>query len=281
MGQGFNIQVIVILLLFAFSGLSWLFRKLKEKAEVQRANAERQRHIEEMLRTGRDPLTGAPAGAPVEPMTAAAREQVYTPPAVAGQPDDADTRRQRELADRRREQLRQLRDRLAGKPGPAQPQPVSGELWPGGPVVVIGQAGSPAPQAPASPSRPSQPGGSSTPRQRASSRPAPPPQTAPRPAKKKRPQPEPARPALSAEAMAAIRDKRESDLARRQGAARITAGDTDASRADAVRVRRDDAPLAASSIPQGPDEWRKAIIAAEILAGPVGLRGPAAAGLQM
>lgn len=275
MGQGFNIQVVVILLLFAFSGLSWLFRKLKEKAEVQRANAERQRQIEEMLRTGRDPVSGAP----VSSADAAAREPVYVPPAVA-RADDPDTQRQREIAERRREQLRQLRDRLAGKPAPSQPGPVSGELWPGGPVVVIGQAGSPAPQAPAPAGRAAPQPRPAPPRQPPQARPGPTPPQQPRPTKKKRPQPERTGPALSAEAIAGIRDRRESDQARRQGAARITASDTDASRADAARVRRD-APMLGALVPQSPDQWRQAIIAAEILSPPVGLRGPAAAGLQL
>lgn len=255
------VQIIVFALLIGFSGLSWLFRKLKEQAEIKQARDLAERRTAEMLRTGRDPDSDRPiASAPIamagaEPAPSLSRDQAE---------------QQRELAERRRQQLRQLRDRLAGKP-PAAPStgPVAGELWPGGPVVVIGPSRSPAPAGPTPGSAPRPSLTPPTPRPATmrmgpASPPGSPRQASPRTAeqtfrpkaKKKVRRPDAPPSQKPAPAARSFRQP-EPDLT----------------------VQREPIPIGAAYVPTDIDSWRQAFVAAEIISAPIGIRGPSAVGL--
>lgn len=151
--MGNNLQFWVFVVVFAFSGMSWVVRKLQEQAAIKAAKDREARRREEILRTGRDPAAGEGAS--------------------EGSLDDAQARL-RELAQRRQEQLRELRKReqagggetAAARPAvpqPAQapqaprPAPVTAELWPGGPVVVVGPGQAPVQAAPRPRAQTSQP----------------------------------------------------------------------------------------------------------------------------
>lgn len=69
-GGGNYVQLIVLLIVMGFSGLSWLFRKIQEQAAKKRAMDQLERRKLEALRTGRD--VGAEASGDVD---AQAREQ--------------------------------------------------------------------------------------------------------------------------------------------------------------------------------------------------------------
>ena len=86
-----NMQVWVFVIVFAFSGISWVVRKLQEQAAIKAAKDREARRREEILRTGRDPATEGGG-------------------ASEGSLDDAQARL-RELAQRRQAQLRELRKR--------------------------------------------------------------------------------------------------------------------------------------------------------------------------
>jgi hypothetical protein len=124
------LQLIMLLVVFGGSFLSWMAKKLSEKAEQKRRQDALERRQAEALRTGRPVPEAAPAAAP-------------------------ETDRQRELAARRQAQLQELRRRQqerarkgaatgrpAGPTPPAMPQrPQAGVRAPRGPAP-----GSPIPQ---------------------------------------------------------------------------------------------------------------------------------------
>lgn len=134
-----NLQLYAILLVFAASGINWLFKQLREKAEIKRLEQAKQKRAEDLLRTGRDPTA----------------ETAISGPGQVIDTNDAQARL-RELAQRRQQQLRELRKKTqpgqaggeggdegerplpTASAGEAAGRPMSRELWPGGPVVVIG-----------------------------------------------------------------------------------------------------------------------------------------------
>lgn len=103
------IQIIAIAIVLGVSGLSWLYRKLREQAALKRIEDERRRRQEELLRTGRDPLA--------EP----------APPDDGGE----ERRRQHEIAARREAELQELRRRQAGAPIAQRPAPAQVQVPPG------------------------------------------------------------------------------------------------------------------------------------------------------
>lgn len=259
--MGNNLQFWVFVIVFAFSGISWVVRKLQEQAAIKAAKDREARRREEILRTGRDPAAGDGAS--------------------EGSLDDAQARL-RELAQRRQEQLRELRKREqagggeAATPRPAAPQstqpsqaprtgPVTAELWPGGPVVVVRPAQAPAQAAP--PARPR-------------------PQTAsPRPAEK-RPtvmggSPEAARAEREVAAKRAARaaanrraeqvqraaeqqEAKEAAIAKAQAARLVQGAAVRESRAVAVAVVKREGVGDVWTPPRTADAWREAFIASEV-----------------
>jgi len=300
-----NLQLYVILLFLGASALSWLFKQLKAKAAVKRADQDRHRRTEEQLRTGRTPTAEAAASGPGQVIDT----------------NDAQARL-RDLAQRRQQQLRELRKKaqsgqtggesgddgerpvLATSVGEAAGGPVQRELWPGGPVVVIGPmgggggrgAGSAAPPASRprgtsaagpinqgrdrsvfSPQAQSDAAGKSGPSGGAS---GPRPMSGPerRSAEKAR-----------AVASAAKEKKSQSDQADRTRAAkRAVASEVRQGSATgrAILARSAKESAAAANAPQEPainaaalipgslKEWRRALVISEILNEPVGLRRP-------
>jgi hypothetical protein len=144
------LQLIFFLLVVSGSFLSWLFKQLQAKAEQKRRmDAAESRKIES-LRTGRGLEASAPAAPPsTSGPTAGPR---------AGPPAD----RQRELAARRQAQLQELRrrqlERAQGAPAPGRPPEPRRQtpliIIPGstGPIVVERKA-APRPAPPAPPER--------------------------------------------------------------------------------------------------------------------------------
>lgn len=181
-------QTIIILIALSASGIGWVLKKLAEQAAIRRAQMERERRTEEMLRTGQG-LAGAGPASPASP--AEARERLA------------------EIARRRQAQVEQARRRGqppfddaprvgggaagvggAGGGGGAPPIIIMG---PKGPIIIPnpgqaapregvpqGQRGSPVPTA-----RPAQPGQRSK-QQRQQPQPRP-----QQPKQKKQPQPRP------------------------------------------------------------------------------------------
>ena len=56
-------QTIIILIALSASGIGWVLKKLAEQAAIRRAQMERERRTEEMLRTGQG-LAGAGPASP-------------------------------------------------------------------------------------------------------------------------------------------------------------------------------------------------------------------------
>lgn len=83
--QGINLQIVLIVLFFGFSALTWVVRKLKEQAEIRRRQQILERQKFEALRTGR----------------------IETGPAPVASGAQAPERRLAEMAARRAEQMRQ------------------------------------------------------------------------------------------------------------------------------------------------------------------------------
>jgi|GEM_PF-1084920 len=147
-----NFQIYVIVALFLLSGLSALYRKIREKQAERAFEAARREQRDQELRTGRS--MGSANGGGMDS-------------AMAGREVSPQNEREQRAARQRREQedrLRQLRERIAGGQAGGQrtgggantsaqpaarassqgggtsqsggPRPV--ELWPGGPVVMVG-----------------------------------------------------------------------------------------------------------------------------------------------
>lgn len=116
MGTQQYLQLIILAIFIGVSGLTWLYRQLKEQAATKRAEDARRRREEEILRTGRDPLRAPP--------TPEAREEQRRIDAVVA---------------RRESELQELRRRQAGaRPtGSGEPPGILIQI-PGtaGPIVV-------------------------------------------------------------------------------------------------------------------------------------------------
>ncbi len=256
--MGSNIQLIVVLIFLAFSGIAWVVRKFREQREMQRLEQQRARMRDEMLRTGRVP-EGADLG-PQQPTAAPVAAPVASDPKA----------RLRELAEKRRAQLQDLKQRQAARgtggttiqtprPAPARPvgprgAPVGGRPGTGArPVPVSPRQSTPRPTPRPRPQSPVQ--GTTTRRQVP---PAPPAQRPPAPA---RPRPTtrrevPARPARRTETKRPLTSPLHQPTSQQQ-------------------------PRAPRSVPQGQrvlnlrgTNLRDAIILSELLAPPVGTRPP-------
>lgn len=110
-----NYHLILVLIFFAFSALSWLIGKLREQAAIKKARDENRRAREEELRTGR----------------------VAEPPAPTRGGELAELR---ELAAKRQEQLRQMREMQKRSAASARQRPQE--------AVVIGPSPIPLPGTP-------------------------------------------------------------------------------------------------------------------------------------
>lgn len=260
------IFVLVMVLSSAGKGIYEAYQKKKAAMELERLEQERNNTI---LRTGRDPKAEAAEAELRAQQNAAAREQA----------------RQRAAIEERQEALRQLRSGQAQANQPPQmPQPrassgggggpITRELWPGGPVIVInGSAPAPAP-APAAP-RPQQPAPQ---RQQMPAQRQPMPQRTPDPRRQPQPvsqprqqksrpqqqqQQQPAKQAKKAYARTEPESRHDADYyMRERTSARMSIGN------EATAAAAEPA----YTIPSTPQQWRAAFIASEIFGTPVSLR---------
>lgn len=248
-----NPQIWVVLIVLAFSGISWLFRVLKEQAEKKNAEQARQRRIEELLRTGRDPNQqgDAPTAAP------------------ATEPLDSAQARLREIAARRQAQLRELRRKQQGAGTPESPTASAAPAAPGSdragpsfnpPVLVNPQSG-PVPGAGMPGPRPMPPIGPSTDAARMEEER----RRAARAAAKARNRAEAER--RQALQRAALEAEGSSSPIAGEALRRVTLENAQENR-DRLKPRP-----AAWNRPSTPAEWRAAFIAAEVLSPPLALRG--------
>ncbi|HZW07929.1 MAG TPA: hypothetical protein VFF65_12475 [Phycisphaerales bacterium] len=252
-----KVQLIIIIFMLLMGGLQALYRWYQKKQlilEAERAERERRDTI---LRTGRDPLAE---------QAAAMQRQAQ--------------REEAELIAQRQEALRRLREQQDAQqpPSPVPQQagggrgmggggPITRELWPGGPVIVINGP------APAQPQARPQP-------QRTEGRPA---ESAPRPfqqprqqptqrqGKKQRPQQQRPRPQESTlEARTADRHD-EAYYQRERSLARMQASSTPAQAAPASKP-------ADYGVPTTAQQWRAAFIASEVFGAPLSMRQQQGAG---
>jgi len=257
--MGNNIQLIIILIFLGISGISWVLRKLQEKAAERALEERRKRREDEYLRTGRTSDEGM-AARPVDSADAQAKL--------------------RELAAKRQAQLRELRQKKS--PQPAEPraeeaasakgESVRVEMWPGGPVIEIGPqkaAGrgspKPAPPAAAQPARPKPVAGpiaQQTPREFAEAEQE-------RHVRKVRQAAEAAATAARADFETEAREERQ----RTARYAKANAAATKAARArPEPRPRRQRDESVMDLVGASPAEWRRAIVLSELLARPVSER---------
>lgn len=258
--MGTNYQVWIFVLLAAFSAISWAVKKLQEQAAIKAAQEREARRSDEILRTGRDPQAQAEAAR------------------APGSLDDAQARL-RELAQRRQAQLRELRKReqAQGQQGAPPPQPVSShqpsagpvtaELWPGGPVIVL-QHGPAAPAAP-QPARTPVPGPVFAPQQRQTSQPRP--ARAAKDGSAKKAAQDAARKRALELRQAAERQRNQQSAMSQDQEDRATSQARAAAARPGVQVALQEAVLVWTP-PQTANAWRDAFIAAEVLGPPVSLR---------
>lgn len=102
-------QVLIFVLIFGFSALSWVMRKLQEQSIKRRREQAEQARQMEMLRTGRDPATGEAVRA--QPGVV---PQASMPAPPQGRPVDAETLRQRQLQELRRRARERARQQPTG-----------------------------------------------------------------------------------------------------------------------------------------------------------------------
>jgi hypothetical protein len=257
-GSGVNwLRLLGLLIVFGFSLLSWVLRKLQEQAAKKKAQQAIENRELELLRTGRPgvPTPGAPAQV---------RVQTGPPPAPPGTPTQSDVDRRIEELRRRREAM--ARQRAAPATGPAATM----------------SAPSPAPTAQTATPRPQTdrprpfvfvPGSSGPIVPQRVPRPAPP--TAPVPSQsqspprqKREPRQEPRR----APAAPASQGTLAAKLERRDAAhqAKNAAHDARAAiGAPPAPVARDDSRV---GLPSAAAEWRRALISREVLSPPIALR---------
>lgn len=272
MGNAGNyIHLLVVLLIVGSSLLSWIFKKVQEQRARKQITDEIERRKIELLRTGRDP------GAEMDRVARDPNAINPVPP-----PIDPEVERREELARRRREQVEELRRRAAQRqqgpnaptpmqtrgPAPAQVQRptaapgVQREVviqLPGGRVLRI-----PAPAEAPVESRPEQ--RPSTPR--------PPRQPSKKPATKQvsrqanKPTSSRAAGALAASGDADTGESTTQRLIETQAAAAYDLPN-DRARTPVGQV----APVIAGA-PMTPEQWRRALIASELLSKPMSLRTP-------
>jgi hypothetical protein len=273
------INLIIFLVVVGGGAISWVFKKLNEQAQIKRAQSDRERRIEQELRTGR---TDRPTGVLVS------ADAAQPGPGAAPQAGHADARRRlQELAERRQRQLEELRRRqqasqrggagepvvLVGTPPTAPAPPVRPAARPLPPVVR-----KPPPVVIMGPGRADQ---TNLPRQAApvtgrnvsrTARPAPPPRTtAPAPAALTRDQDGKRRGKERARKAAAEREKE-------QHRAAAEARDT---RETASQLLVPGSPSRSWNVaevaqflktPKTPADWRRAILMREVLSAPITIR---------
>lgn len=204
------IQLIVILILAGFSGLSAIYRWLRAKQIAKEARDRAEQRQLETLRTGRDPATESH--------------------------DTAESQRQRELAARREVQLAELRRRAQERARQQANEPASRPTPPIAPPIPQHIPGSSGPTVPTRPPSPVRAAPRQTARVQSQSQPLP-----------------------------AVRAKQ-----RQSAPAPITAHVDHLH--DEVVIPRTPAPVIHASAPRTPEEWRRAILASEIMAKPLALR---------
>lgn len=264
--QGGSSQLIIILIVFGFSALSWIIGQLRQQAAIKKTRDEMRKAREEELRTGR---------------------QGGTEPA---QPRSSELAELRELAMKRQQQLQQMRDARQRATQGMQVRMPAPDLrnrppqfpFPNQPRVPTGP-GIPVPTAHTKPSRPGTPGTPGTPGlPNPARRPGPtgrieeirPPTPTGRPQRRAKAQPQSEEspvPAYTAERAPTRRLVADSD------------DPTNSANAFADRGKRNAAPIGFAALlgTQGqkptPAEMRRAIILSEILSPPVATRGTAQA----
>jgi hypothetical protein len=265
---GNHIQVVVIIVALAGSGISWIYNKLREQAAIRQAQADRQRRVEESLRTGRDPGGEQTLG--------------QSAPPSARAPSSAAEARERlgELARRRQAQIeaarRQAQVRIPSAPSalpPSRPPPII-IMGPSGPIQI------PRPgQAP----RPVQRSGQAP----VSSRTAPPPfvgRQAPAPTQRT-PQPQRAQPQRQQQQRQPQKRRPDQPQRPQQTAPRPSSTPTMAQRPPEASPARVEAPIAASEpgaaramlrLPpvgaRSAADYRRALAMIEVLSPPLALR---------
>ncbi|MBL8762876.1 MAG: hypothetical protein JNM07_01235 [Phycisphaerae bacterium] len=127
------VHLIIFVIVLAFSGLNWLYRQLQLKAEQNRRELEAARRSEALLRTGRED----------EPSAGPARSESPVASASLPAPGDEIQRRLREIAERRRAQLEELRRRSASAASAAGGSGSGGAASGGGSGGGAAGAGSP------------------------------------------------------------------------------------------------------------------------------------------
>lgn len=272
-------NLIFLAVLLGASGIGWVLRQLRDQASRRQAQAEAQRRQEERLRTGRDPVTGEVVASASQPM----RESEVDSQAVAEQ-------RLRELAARRQEQLRELRRQRGaaaptgsaggagggggGMAGAGGGQPVRREMWPGGPVVVIGAPAPAAPSAPAGSAGEAVGGGAGA--------------RTPKAGKSRRSDESrrrsgsgqsgggrggtPVRGGEGGRRLSADSAVNTMDLSRRAMAVDLAGAEKARAVAAVEASRRLERERVATGLPRTPADWRRALVASEILGTPVAMR---------
>lgn len=232
-------QLIGLVLIVGFSVISWLYRKLNEQAAKKRAKDMIEERQREMLRTGRDPgdlSVNIPANVPM--------------------PDTTQTQRQREISARREAQLTELRrraqmrqqdtaTRAPSSPPTASPPPIRSIPGSSGPTVPQRRTAFQQPR--------TGPQGQMSQRPISQERARPQSQSEPRPQRQSRPVKAKTRPVLPPATI------EEEETTHRLVPEEVTS------------IRRV-SPVVSAAAPQTPEEWRRAIIANEILSPPIAMR---------
>jgi hypothetical protein len=243
-GNGPNyIRLIGFLIIVGFSVLSWVLRKIQEQAAKKKAQEAIERRELELLRTGRAEVATAPTNVP-------------SPSAASAPPSQSEV-------DRRIEELRRRREAMARR-----------RAEEGGRVMAPPTSAPPVAPRPAPPERPSVfvPGGAEgpifVPRQRTDA------STIARPAT---PIPAPTV-ARTQQEQRAEQPKRGKTASRNAGRGNLAATLQKRDEAQAVKTAETAPPLppaiirSSDAIPRSGAEWRRALIAREVLAPPLGLR---------
>lgn len=294
-GPNIPIQGLFVLLLLAFSFLSWVWKKLAEQKAIKDAQDRARAAQEYKLRTGRD-------------ADEVAIGPTATAPGAPARSGSVDEERLRELVQRRlRESAGGGQTAGSGSSGAGSPvppsmpapsprpasaggpsgsaggggaagggKPVTAELWPGGPVVVIQPGGAPA-GGPGGGGG----GGGGQPQRTVVVRPAP----AAGNRERAQPQPAPTRKnktkapatresASDASLAASLRARDGSVSTERQATQRMVAQAEREARAEESRRAAARVPTLRETLPKTPAQWRAAFVAAEVLGRPVSLREP-------
>jgi len=258
-GSGVNwVRLVGLLIVFGFSLLSWVLRKLQEQAAKKKSQEAIERRELELLRTGRPsvPTPGTPAQVRVQTGPAPAA------PAAATQSD----------VDRRIEELRRRREAMARQRAAAGTGPAP-TMTPPVPAPARPTAAQQRPQADRPPPFVFIPGSSGPIVPQRTPRPAPP--TTPIPSQGQspaRPKREPKQEPRRAPAGPASQGTLAAKLERRDAAhdAKDAAHDARAAiGSPPIPIARDDARV---GFPSTAAEWRRALISREVLSPPIALR---------